>query len=114
MTGDDRDLDELWERYRAACPDVEPRADFMPQLWEKIEGRHGFWFAFQNLARAAMTAATALCLLFLFLNFIAAPENHLAPSYADALAADHTAEKTYYTEAIRSTPENDPATVPLH
>ncbi len=114
MMGDDRDLDDLWERYRSACPEIEASAGFMPRLWEKIEGRHSFWFAFQNLARATMTAATALCLLLLLLNFIAAPENHLAPSYADALAADHTAEKTYYTEAIRSIPENAPAPVPLH
>lgn len=25
----------------------------------------------------------------------------------DALMADHTAEKTYYTEAIRNSPNND-------
>ena len=115
MKNDDRGLDDLWERYRAACPDLEPSANFMPRLWERIEGRrHSFWFAFQDLARAAITAATALCLLFMLLNFIAVPENHLAPSYADALAADHSAENTYYTEAIRSVPENLPSSVPLH
>jgi hypothetical protein len=114
MRNNDRGLEDLWEKYRAACPEPEPSANFMPRLWEKIESRHNFWFAFQDLARATMTAATALCLLFLLLNFIAAPENHLAPSYADALAADHSAENTYYTEAIRSTPENVAAPVPLH
>jgi hypothetical protein len=114
MTEDDRGLDDLWARYRAACPEVEVDANFMPRLWDRIASRHSFWFEFQDLARAAMTAATALCLLFLLLNFISVSENHLAPSYADALAADHSAENTYYTEAIRSTPENIPAPVPLH
>jgi hypothetical protein len=85
----------------------------MPQLWEKIESRRSFWFVFQGLARTAMTASTAVCLLLLILNFVAAPQSHL-PTYTDALAADHSAEQTYYAEAIRSTAEVDQAPVPFH
>jgi anti-sigma-K factor RskA len=30
-------LDSLWAEYREACPDPEPSAQFMPQLWQRIE-----------------------------------------------------------------------------
>jgi len=114
MTNDDSGLDKLFQSYRAACPDVEPEANFMPRLWQKIEARHSFGFVFQRLCRPVMTASAALFLLLLVLNFISAPQAHLlAPSYADALMADHTAETTYYTEAIRSTPGSDEAPAAL-
>jgi hypothetical protein len=114
MTDDNRALDELFQRYRAACPEVEPSANFMPAIWEKIDSRRTLGFAFQHVARAAMTASTALCVLLLILNFIAAPQNPLAPTYADALAAEHSAEQTYYAEAIRNTAEPDQAPIRLH
>ena len=105
MTDEDSRLDALLEAYRAACPDVEPTAKFMPAIWGKIEARRSFWFIFQREARAVMTASAALFLLLLVLNFFSGSQSHLAAStYADALMADHTAEKTYYTEAIRSSP----------
>jgi hypothetical protein len=113
VTNDEGELENLFQRYRVACPEVEASATFMPKLWERIESRHSFWFAFQGLARAAMTASTALCLLLLILNFIAAPQNHRALTYADALAAEHTAEQTYYAEAIRSSADGEQPSVPF-
>lgn len=114
-TNDDAGLDDLFNRYRAACPDVEPSAAFMPGVWQKIEGRHGFWFVFQRFARTTMTACAALCLLLLVLNFVWAPQNQaMAPTYVDALIADHSAEKTYYTEAIQSTPTAEETSGGVH
>lgn len=110
MSEDDSRLDSLFERYRDACPEVEPRAQFMPELWQKIEARRSFWFVFQRDARAMVTASAALCLLLLVLNFIgiSASNSHVfASTYADALMADHTVEKTDYTEAIRVIPGPD-------
>lgn len=113
MTNEDRELDDLFRKYRASCPEIEGSADFMPQLWERIENRRGFWFAFQGLARTAMTASTALCLLLLILNFLAGPQN--LPTYADALAADNsTPEQTYYAEAIRGAVDGERTPMPLH
>jgi len=90
--------------YRAACPEIEPTVNFMPVLWQRIEGRRGFWFVFQREGRAVMTASAALCVVLLVLNFFYASQTRLnPPTYADALMADHTAEMTYYTEAIRGT-----------
>jgi hypothetical protein len=103
MVDDDSRLDALFQRYRAACPDVDPSANFMPRMWMKIEARRSFWFVFRRLAQAAMTACAALCLLLVALNVYSASQALLlAPSYTDALMADHTAEQTDYTEAIRS------------
>lgn len=104
MVNDDSRLDALFQRYRVACPDVEPGANFMPRMWMKIEARRSFWFVFRRLAQTAMTACAALCLLLVVLNvYTASQALVLVPSYTDALMAEHTAEQTDYTEAIRST-----------
>jgi len=105
MNGDDSALDTLLEAYRSACPDIEPGGNFMPAIWQKIDARRSFWFVFQREARAVMTASAALFLVLLVLNLFSGSQSlATAPSYADALMADHTAEQTYYTEAIRGTP----------
>ncbi|HSU61195.1 MAG TPA: hypothetical protein VLI55_17940 [Bryobacteraceae bacterium] len=107
MSTEDSGLDDLFQRYRAACPDVEPSATFMPVVWQKIEARRGFWSVFERLARTGMAAAAVLCLLLLALNFVTANQRAAFQSYTDALMADHSAEQTYYTEAIRSTPSGN-------
>lgn len=104
-------LSDLLARYREACPQVEPSAAFMPNLWRKIEQRQSFAVTFQRLARTGMLAAAVLSFLLLLLN-VASPHPG-AQNYTDALMADHTAEKTYYTEAIRSAPTVDDAPVEL-
>jgi hypothetical protein len=105
MIDDDSGLDNFFEAYRAACPDVEPTPGFMPVVWQKIEARRSFWFVFQREARAVVTASAALFVVLLVLNLFSGSQTHLtASTYADALMADHTAERTYYTEAIRSAP----------
>ena len=115
MTNEDHELDGLFQRYRDSFPEFQASPEFMPRLWEKIENRPNFWSVFQSCARAAMSLCAVLCLLLLVLNFMEARQNYLPdPTYADALAAEHTAEKTYYTEAIRSTPDSDRAVVGIH
>ncbi len=95
MRNDDAALDELFGRYRDACPEPEPNQNFMPALWARIEGHRGFLFTFGRLARTGMAAAAAFCLLLLVLNFSSTPVRITAPTYADALAAD-TQAKTLY------------------
>lgn len=107
---DERSLDELFQRYRSACPDVDPGANFMPVLWQKIEARHSFWFTFVRFGRGALTASAALCLLLLVLNLSSSPQ--VMASYTDAILAESSAEQTYYTEAIQHTnPVPDGVTV---
>jgi hypothetical protein len=113
MDNNESRLDEFFQKYRAACPEIEPGANFMPALWQRIEARHSFWFVFQGLARTAATASAALCLLLLLLNLVAPSQSYLpAPTYTDALMADHTAESLYFTEGIRnaSSSEQDRST----
>ena len=60
MRGDDDKLDSLLQAYRAACPDREPDANFMPGLWRRIESRRTFSFSFERMVRGFVTAAAAL------------------------------------------------------
>lgn len=109
MMIDNSRLDHLFRRYRDACPEVEPGVDFLAGVWERIDARHGLWFAFERLGRLAMTASAAICLLLLLLNFVSTrePGPPVTPSYVDALIAEHSAEKTYYTETIRTSIADD-------
>ena len=103
MMDDEIRLDETFRRYRDACADIEPSANFMPGIWQKIEARQGFWPVFERFGAMVASASAALCLLLLALNLLWSPGlNTSPPSYTDALLADHSAEKTYYAEAIRS------------
>jgi hypothetical protein len=51
LTEADRQLDELFAKYRAACPDVEAGTNFMPALWDRIERRSSFPTVFGRLTR---------------------------------------------------------------
>lgn len=99
---DEDALDTLFQRYRDACPELEPGVNFMPQLWSRIDSRHTFSFVFGRLSKTFATVSAGLCLLLAVLNLMSSPQ--LAPSYTDALLSDSSAEQTYFTEAIRSTP----------
>ena len=101
MTDDDRHLDVLLARYRAACPDPDPSPEFMPKLWARIDGPRSFRFVFQRLGRFLLTGSAATCLLFVALNMmphaaISAARSGYA-TYTDALSADNTLEHTYYS-----------------
>ena len=111
MMSDESELDQLFERYRQVCPDVEPSPHFMPTLWQKIEARHSFPFFFRQLGRSFVTASAALCLLLLVLNLAVTPQTGI--SYADALMAESSAEQTYYIEALRSAPFSGVSPAPL-
>lgn len=106
MTNDDSGLDQLFRQYRAACPEPEASANFMPELWAKIDARRSFLFAFGRLARTGAAAAAAFCLLLLVLNLVVTPAHTLAPTYADALAAD-TQARTLYGDVNQALPTSE-------
>jgi hypothetical protein len=56
--GDDK-LDSLWQAYRAACPEAEPSANFMPVLWSRIEARRKFAFSVQRMVSGFVTVVAA-------------------------------------------------------
>lgn len=59
-------LDGLFAEYRAACPDPEAGANFMPTLWQRIEARRNPVLQWVTLSRRALVGALALCLVFGF------------------------------------------------
>ena len=83
--GDEERLDALFRAYREACPAPEPSANFMPELWQRIESRQRFTFSFRRMANALVTAAVALSIALGV--YMAIPHRNLASySYLDALA----------------------------
>jgi hypothetical protein len=109
----EQELDQLFVRYREACPDIETGPEFLPAVWQRIESRRGFWPAFEHLARFALTMCAFACLLFALLDFTG--ERHSMfneQTYVDALAADQSSEATFYADAMHANPtpfENVPA-----
>ena len=55
-------MDALFRAYRQACPDPEASANFMPELWRRIEERQRSVFFLGRWARAFVTAAAVLSL----------------------------------------------------
>jgi hypothetical protein len=84
-------LDALWAEYRDACPDPEPNAEFMPNLWVKIEARRVATTSI--FRRSAQVLAMATLALTMLLVTVVIPRMQRAPvysaTYVDVLAADH-------------------------
>lgn len=84
-------LDQLFQEYRAALPDADPGAGFMPGLWQRIEARRtsSLWI-FRRVAQVCVGATLALTILmgaFLIPHLEKSPV--YSSSYVDELAADH-------------------------
>jgi hypothetical protein len=60
---EDQQLDALFRAYHDACAVPEASANFMPNLWARIESRQRFTFSFRRMANALTTAAFALSLV---------------------------------------------------
>lgn len=59
----EKTLDRLLHAYRQASDYGEPSANFMPELWARIESRRSTSLAFERLARIFATGALALTIL---------------------------------------------------
>ena len=87
-------LDALFAEYRAACPDPEPGADFMPGMWKRIEARRiATVSVFRHWAQVCVMATVALTLL---IGAVLIPKFQNDPafnsSYVEALAAEHSVD----------------------
>ena len=98
--GDDK-LDSLWQAYRAACPNGEPSANFMPELWRRIEDRQRSVFFLGRWARALVTAAAVLSLGMAAYLYIPQGRSSVfsVESYVEALAAGHAQDAPDLPEA---------------
>jgi hypothetical protein len=89
-----KELDHLFEQYRATLPDLEASVNFMPELWRRIEVRQTFVARLKKLTQVFVAAAAAICLLFGML--LQMPVSNDTPivrgNYVDVLADANPAE----------------------
>jgi hypothetical protein len=84
---DDQQLDALFRAYNDACMAPEASANFMPNLWARIETRQRFSFSFQRMASALATAAVALSLaLGVYMSIPRSNSADYNQTYVEALA----------------------------
>jgi hypothetical protein len=90
-SAEDVQLDALFRAYNLACEPGEVSPNFMPELWQKIEGVQSAAFSFRRIAKAFVTVAAGLTLV--LAGFEALPYRQVSPvfsaTYIEALA-DHT------------------------
>jgi hypothetical protein len=79
------ELNGLFASYKAAVPDQEASANFMPELWRKIEGRRSIMLRVKKLTQVFVAAAAAVCLLFAMVQVVPG-RGDLAGTYVDVLA----------------------------
>jgi len=93
---DDERLDALFQAYRAACPDRDASANFMPELWRRVEARQAFTFSFRRMANGFVTAALALTIFLGVYMAIPAKAPNYPVSYLQALADANTLDTPDY------------------
>jgi len=103
----DQDLDNLFRTYRAACPEVEPGPNFMPEVWQKIEARRTYSRTLKRWTGAFVTAAAALCVtMAVYTSLSMGPMERaaiLGTTYVEALNSNNF-ETSTYEELMAATP----------
>jgi anti-sigma-K factor RskA len=88
-------LDPLWAEYREACPDVEPGAHFMPQLWQRIEIQRSAvassWFRLWAEVWLVATVTSAIVMGVILIPRLQSNPPAYQASYVDVLAAADSA-----------------------
>jgi hypothetical protein len=100
---DTRQLTQLFAGYRESLPDPELGAQFMPQLWERIEAQRSRFRALKRLAQAFVTAAAAVSVLLAV--SLGWPTPSVSPyytsTYLELLASDQMHESDAELEIVR-------------
>jgi len=87
--GDAR-LDQMFRAYRKACGDPDASANFMPDMWAKIEAREVSTNWFGRVAKALVAVAlTASVILGMLISPKKQPDGFFNATVVDALRADH-------------------------
>ncbi|MBM3762942.1 MAG: hypothetical protein FJW36_22170 [Acidobacteria bacterium] len=102
MANQDQQLDELLGCYRAACPEIEPGANFMPGVWARIDVRRK---SEQGIVRwatwFAMVAAMFVMVLgiMMYRNPNPLPQRAYIEKLTDEISEDHFLEAAYVAKA---------------
>jgi hypothetical protein len=87
------ELNALFAKYRAAVPDPDPSANFMPELWRTIEARQTLMLRIRKLTQVFVGAAAAVCLLFAVVEVVpGVTGSEVRGSYVDVLVAANPAD----------------------
>jgi hypothetical protein len=93
MQQSNNELDRLFAQYKAALPDQDASANFMPELWRKIEARQSVLLGVKRLTQIFVATAAALCILFVtVLGLPSSSPQDLRGTYVDVLAEAHPVE----------------------
>lgn len=91
--GTEERLNRVFADYRSACPEIEPGANFMPSMWQKIEARRSAVFAWAAMSRRVLLGAVGLCVIFGFLlNTGISHSMFYTTTYVEALEDDGETE----------------------
>jgi len=90
-------LNALFQAYKAACPDRDPSANFMPMLWQRIEARQSYSFSFLRMASGFVTAALALSIaLGVYMSIPRSnTSSYYSQSYVEAVADANSSDLVY-------------------
>lgn len=89
------EVHRLLTEYRSVLPEADASAEFMPKLWEKIDGHQKVTYSFRRLASGFVTAAAAICLLMTAVTISPSPVTPLkAHTYVEMLTDDTADDAT--------------------
>ena len=102
----ERELGSFFQEYRAAFPDPEPSAGFMPGLWNRIDARRSFTLRLRRLSQVGAFAAVVSCLVIALLGPSPNRNAKLSGNYVDVLAEAQThPDDNIGTYGLRLDPE---------
>src|SRR5580692_7572856 len=86
-------LDDLFRAYAAACTEPAVSANFMPDLWEKIQAREVSTNLFRRVAKALVAAAIAASVILGIMSTSTNPPSaFFDATFVEALRADHVSK----------------------
>jgi hypothetical protein len=105
LGSDDDRLDALFRAYANACPGRDPSANFMPELWGRIEARQSYSFSLRRMASTLATAALAFSIaLGVWLALPSRSQVAAGQSYVEALAEANAVEAPEIVGPLHMTP----------
>jgi hypothetical protein len=95
-------LDALFAEYREACPDIEPSANFTPNLWARIDAQRGWKWHLSAYAKRMALATAAACMLLVGIQIGSTwnREPLLSRSYVDVLRDSAATEDYAYVPVV--------------